>query len=125
MSGVIDIPCSKCGGTGRATADDPARYWAKVADVTAVQAAKLIREAAQDCRQQARECESDLVEMYIEDARDLRLVAKLCRAEDFQGAMNHARSMDTAAREWIPQLAWDFMDEQVTPVMTPPGVFSK
>ena len=112
MSTKIDIPCSKCNGTGRASADDPARYLAQVRDMTAAKSAKLIREAAEYCLSHTEDCDKGLVEMYTEDARDLRRVAKLCGAGNFAGALKAARDMDTAPRERIPQLAYHFMCEQ-------------
>lgn len=77
-------------------------------------AAKEIRDEAKRRRQDVKQWpgEPDMQKMVIQDAKDMREVAKLLGAGDARGAAYKAGGMDTAARDHIPQDAWDFMQER-------------
>lgn len=100
--------CTHCGGSG----EEPRR----VAPVqhTFKSAAKEIRDEAKERRKDTKHWpgEPDMQKMVIQDARDMREVAKLLGAGDAKAARSKAGNMDTAARDHIPQAAWDFMNEQ-------------
>lgn len=97
--------CIHCNGSG----EEPVR----VAPVqhSFKSAAKEIREAAKGVRAKVSNWpgEKDMQNMCIEDARDMREVAKLLGAGNALAASSKAGGMDTAARDRIPDAAWDFM----------------
>ena len=96
--------CTKCGGSGRESGER--------SSLTFQSAAKLIREAAKDVREGAKDWEEpDMRAMFISDAKDLRNVAKVLLAGDAKKAYSLAWDMDTAARDHIPQAAYEFMAE--------------
>ena len=101
------MKCFNCKGTG----EEPRR-------VAPVQhnfksAAKEIRDEAKKRREDVKNWpgEKDMQRMVIQDARDMREVAKLLGAGDAKAASSKAGGMDTAARDYIPQAAWDFMPD--------------
>jgi hypothetical protein len=53
--------------------------------------------------------EPEMKAMFRGDAADLRKVAKLIEQDKIKEAADHARHMDTAARENINDKAWDFL----------------
>lgn len=57
------------------------------------------------------EDDRNLAEMKLDDAADLRQVAGFIRAENFKAAYEKAWSMDTAARDCIPDGAFRLMEE--------------
>lgn len=104
------MKCTHCKGTG----EEPLR----VAPVehTFKTAAKSIRDEAKLRRSNGIKLwsgEKNMLEMVTQDARDMREVAKLLGAGDAEAALAKAGNMDTAARDHIPQDAWDFMDEVI------------
>jgi hypothetical protein len=72
----------------------------------------LIREAAKECRERRLTWpgDSEMQNLCIEDARDLRNIAKLLREENAAAACHWGNAMDTAARDWIPIAVWNFME---------------
>ena len=67
---------------------------------------KVIKQTEDDARQAD---DSDMKKMYWGDSRDLRKVRSLFRRRRFEEAYDLAWMMDTAARDIIPQYAWDIM----------------
>jgi hypothetical protein len=61
------------------------------------------------CEHVEPEDREGMLEMYRGDARDLRKVADLVEALRFKAAHEKAWSMDTAARECIPDEAWQLI----------------
>jgi hypothetical protein len=55
--------------------------------------------------------ESEMIEMVRSDSKDFRGVAQLLRANKIQEARDLAGSLDTAARERIPDDVWDAMEQ--------------
>lgn len=53
--------------------------------------------------------DDELAAMYKQDAADLRVVLDLMRAGKFKEAEKKAWNMDTAARDWIPDAAWELI----------------
>jgi hypothetical protein len=102
------MKCTHCQGSGEETR--------RVAPVqhTFKSAAKEIRDEAKERRGDVKHWpgQKDMQRMVIQDARDMREVAKLLGAGDAKAAASKAGGMDTAARDHIPQAAWEFMQEQ-------------
>lgn len=100
--------CTHCKGSG----EEPRR----VAPVehTFKSAAKEIRDEAKKRRADVKHWpgEKDMQRMVIQDAKDMRGVASLLGAGDAKAAAEKAGNMDTAARDYIPQAAWEFMHKQ-------------
>ncbi len=103
------MKCKRCHGTGEEKG--PERVLLLCQYKTA---AREIREAAKFRRAQASEFvgEPDMQRMFIGDAKDLRLVAKYLLAGDAGSAARTAGNMDTAARDSIPEAAWNFMQQR-------------
>lgn len=59
--------------------------------------------------------EEDMIEMVRGDAADYREIAKLLRAFKIEEALEKSRSLDTAAREEIPETVWDAMASHCDP----------
>ncbi len=57
--------------------------------------------------------EEDMIKMVRGDAKDYRKIATLLRTKSCQAAYALAQSLDTAARDCIPQDIWDAMDEDL------------
>lgn len=55
--------------------------------------------------------ESDMIAMVRADAKDYRAIAQLLRANKIRKARDLAGSLDTAARDTIPDTIWDAMIE--------------
>lgn len=75
--------------------------------------ARLIRDVAVDVRQQGLDTRDDpkLRKLYLDDARDLREVAKLLGAGKWREAWRKAEyQLDTAVREQIPVPVWDYWE---------------
>jgi hypothetical protein len=105
FNGRNKMRCFHCNGSG----EEPVR----VAPVehTFKSAAKEIRDAAKERRAEVStwKGEPEMQEMVIADAKDMRQVAKLLGAGNALAAANKAGGMDTAARDNIPEDAWNFM----------------
>lgn len=50
-----------------------------------------------------------MIRMTRADARDYRMIGRLLREKGAKEALAHARSLDTAARECVPDQVWDAM----------------
>ncbi len=59
--------------------------------------------------------EPDMIEMQRSDCQDYRAIAKFTREFKIEEAGNLMHSLDTAARECIPDSVWDAIDEHNEP----------
>ncbi len=57
--------------------------------------------------------EDDMIDMVRSDARDYRKIASLLRTESCAAAYELAHSLDTSARECVPDSVWYAMDEDM------------
>lgn len=68
---------------------------------------ELVKEHVDTAIQHLRSKELDLGAVYAKDARDFQEVLNHYRAGDFDRAIEKADSLDTAARDNIPQEFWE------------------
>lgn len=76
--------------------------------------AKILRVYAKDHLADGLDCwkgESDMIDMVRGDAKDYRKIAQLLYANKIQEARDLSGSLDTAARERIPEIIWYAMEE--------------
>ena len=76
--------------------------------------AKVLREASTEMLKDGLECwkgEPDMIAMQRGDCKDYRAIAKLILEFKIEEAGNLMHSLDTAARECIPDTVWDAVDE--------------
>lgn len=73
--------------------------------------AVVVVQNALDFKDEDAQVESEMKQMYNDDAKDLLHVADLIEQGKIEEAAKFARNMDTAARENINQNAWDFINE--------------
>lgn len=79
--------------------------------------AKVMREYATEHLAHGLDCwkgEADMIEMTRADCKDYRAIAKLLREFKIEEARSMSGSLDTAARECIPDSVWDAMEEHLT-----------
>ena len=55
--------------------------------------------------------EADMIEMVRADCKDYRAIGKLLRENKVEKARDLAGSLDTAARECVPDSVWEAMEE--------------
>jgi len=48
-----------------------------------------------------------MIKMYVADRKDMRRVLSLYKKGEWKEAYKHARKMDTAPREYIPDKIWE------------------
>ncbi len=80
--------------------------------------AKVLREASTEMLAEGLvtwKGEPDMIEMQRSDCKDYRDIAKLIRDYDLEAAGNLMHSLDTAARECIPDSVWYAVDEHNEP----------
>lgn len=74
--------------------------------------AKIMREFAQEHLADGLSYwkgEVEMINMVRGDAKDLRAIAKLLRENKIDEAWTKSCSLDTAVREYIPDVVWDAM----------------
>lgn len=72
--------------------------------------ANTVRKDATRVLEDARDTDDkDLKLMWMDDAKDINIVADFIEKDDIKAAYKHARHMDTAAREQINEEAWDIL----------------
>lgn len=83
--------------------------------------AKVLREYATEHLAHGLDCwkgdedEAGMVSMTRADCKDYRTIAKLLREFKIEEARSMSGSLDTAARECIPDSVWDAMEEHLMP----------